>query len=175
MTLTQKYYADQYHPTAHGFISIFEFSDFEVHRMDLFLKKSCPKEFQAILVIQVDIGGHPPFPIGSKKNSGNFGNLLFSVVFRVLNFQSHFEALNEGKWGEKWKFLRCFSHKNYIPRIDISNEVSSAPNADRMQKLPHGKLTYQLPPLWPTNLLDFHLSGLGFGFSYGKKDLIASL
>jgi hypothetical protein len=25
-----------------------------------------------------------------------------------------------------------------------------------------GKLTYQLPPLGPTNLLDFHLPGLGF-------------
>jgi hypothetical protein len=33
------------------------------------------------LMIQVDIGGHPPFPTGSKQFSGNFGNLLFLAVF----------------------------------------------------------------------------------------------
>jgi hypothetical protein len=32
-------------------------------------------------VIQMDIGGHPPFPTGSKQFSGNFGNLLFLAVF----------------------------------------------------------------------------------------------
>jgi hypothetical protein len=46
-------------------------------------------------MIQVDIDGHPPSPIGSKQFSGNFGNLLFFAVFRVLNFQSRFEALND--------------------------------------------------------------------------------
>jgi hypothetical protein len=43
-------------------------------------------------VIQVDIGGHPPFPTGPKHVSGNFGNLLFLAVF---NFWGHFEALND--------------------------------------------------------------------------------
>jgi hypothetical protein len=43
--------------------------------------------------IQVDIGGHPPFPNGSKRLSGNFGNLLFLAGF---NFQGHFEGPNEG-------------------------------------------------------------------------------
>jgi hypothetical protein len=33
-----------------------------------------------IYVIQMDIGGHPPFPIGSKQFSDNFGNLLFLAV-----------------------------------------------------------------------------------------------
>jgi hypothetical protein len=33
-----------------------------------------------IYLIQVDIGGHPPFPTGSKQFSGNFGNLLFLAV-----------------------------------------------------------------------------------------------
>jgi hypothetical protein len=47
-------------------------------------------------VIQVDIGGHPPFPTGSKQFSGNFGNLLFLAVF---NFWGHFEGLNEGFFG----------------------------------------------------------------------------
>jgi hypothetical protein len=49
-------------------------------------------------LIQVDISGHPPFPTGSKHFSGNFGNLLFLAVFRVLNFQSRFEALNDVFW-----------------------------------------------------------------------------
>jgi hypothetical protein len=44
-------------------------------------------------LIQVDIGGHPPFPTGSKLFSGNFGNLLFLAGF---NFRGHFEGLNEG-------------------------------------------------------------------------------
>ena len=44
-------------------------------------------------LIQVDIGGHPPFPNGSKQFSCNFGNLLFLAVF---NFWGHFEGLNEG-------------------------------------------------------------------------------
>jgi hypothetical protein len=46
-------------------------------------------------LIQVDIGGHPPFPAGSKQPSGNFGNLLFLAVFQALNFWSRFEALND--------------------------------------------------------------------------------
>jgi hypothetical protein len=44
-------------------------------------------------LIQVDIGGHMPFPTSSKQPSGNFGN-LFLAVFQVLNFRSRFEALN---------------------------------------------------------------------------------
>jgi hypothetical protein len=45
------------------------------------------------LNIQVDIGGHPPFPTGSKQLYGNFGNLLFLAGF---NFRGHFEGPNEG-------------------------------------------------------------------------------
>jgi hypothetical protein len=41
----------------------------------------------------VDIGGHPPFPNGSKHFSDNFDNLLFLAGF---NFRGHFEGLNEG-------------------------------------------------------------------------------
>jgi hypothetical protein len=44
-------------------------------------------------MIQVDIGGHPPFPNGSKQFSGHFGNLLFLAGF---NFRGHFEGPNEG-------------------------------------------------------------------------------
>ena len=39
------------------------------------------EDFEVVKLIQVDIGGHPPFPNGSKRLSGNFGNLLFLAVF----------------------------------------------------------------------------------------------
>jgi hypothetical protein len=57
-----------------------------------------PRQSFSWALIQVDIGGHPPFPTGSKQFSGNFGNLLFLAVFRVLNFRSRFEALNDVFW-----------------------------------------------------------------------------
>jgi hypothetical protein len=44
-------------------------------------------------LIEVDIGGHPPFANSSKQFSGHFGNLLFLAGF---NFQGHFEGPNEG-------------------------------------------------------------------------------
>jgi hypothetical protein len=59
------------------------------------------------------------------------------------------------------KALTWASQKSFFS-LDLSNGVSSAPNEDRMQKLCPGKLTYQLPPSGPANLLDFHLPGLGF-------------
>jgi hypothetical protein len=34
-------------------------------------------------MIQVDIGGHPPFPTGSKQFYDNFGNLLFLAVITL--------------------------------------------------------------------------------------------
>jgi hypothetical protein len=53
-------------------------------------------------MIQVDIGGQPPFPTHSKQFSGNFGNLLFLVVF---NFWGHFEGLNEGFSGLSFSMI----------------------------------------------------------------------
>jgi hypothetical protein len=52
--------------------------------------------------MQVDIGGRPPFPTGSKQFSGNFGNLLFLAVF---NFRGHFEGLNEGFSGSRFSMI----------------------------------------------------------------------
>jgi hypothetical protein len=60
----------------------------------IILKGTCRrKDIFSKQLIQVDIGGHPPFPTGSKQFSDNFGNLLFLVGF---NFRGHFEGLNEG-------------------------------------------------------------------------------
>jgi hypothetical protein len=65
-------------------------------------------------LIQVDIGGHPPFPTGSKQFSGNFGNLLFLAVFSL---RSRFEALNDVFWekmGETWNFLDISPKMNLL-------------------------------------------------------------
>jgi hypothetical protein len=45
------------------------------------LTKICVLAQNARRLIQVDIGGHPPFPAGSKQLSSNFDNLLFLAVF----------------------------------------------------------------------------------------------
>ena len=53
-------------------------------------------------MIQVDIGSHPPIPLGAPPLSLSVfqfrRNLLFLAVFRVLNFWSRFEALNDVFW-----------------------------------------------------------------------------
>jgi hypothetical protein len=66
-------------------------SGFECNEYNEFLKGEGGFEYK-YLVIQVDIGGHPPFPNGSKQFSGHFGNLLFLAGF---HFRGHFEGLNE--------------------------------------------------------------------------------
>jgi hypothetical protein len=38
-------------------------------------------KFLGKFMIQMDIGGHPPFPTGSKQLSEIYGNLLFLAVF----------------------------------------------------------------------------------------------
>jgi hypothetical protein len=53
-------------------------------------------------MIQVDIGGHPPIPTGSKQSSGN---LLFLAVFRFLNFRGYFEGLNEDFLGSSTSMI----------------------------------------------------------------------
>jgi len=90
----------------------------------------------------VDIGGHSPIPLGAPPLSISVfqfrHSLLFLAVFRVLNFRSRFEALNDVFWenGEQHGSIdRCCLFKICIPRIDLSNEVWYASNGDRMPKL----------------------------------------
>ena len=52
--------------------------------------------------IQVDIGGQPPFPTGSKMFSDNFVNLLFLAVF---NLQGHFEGLDDFFSGSRFSMI----------------------------------------------------------------------
>ena len=107
-------------------------------------------------MIHMHIGGHPPFPTRSKQFSGNFGNLLFLVVF---NFWGHFEGLNEGFLGlrfslspQKWIFLMTtFQWAIMRPKRRSYAKVT-----------PLGSLYTKLPKTRSTKLLDFHLPGLGF-------------
>jgi hypothetical protein len=68
-------------------------------------------------MIQVDIGGHPPFPTGSKQFSGNFGNLLFLAVF---NFRGHFEALNDAFLGKHEQYESCF---HIVPKMNLLDDT----------------------------------------------------
>ena len=93
-------------------------------------------------MIQVDIGGHLPIALGAPPLSLSvfqfWHNLLFLAVFRVLNFRSCFEALNDIFWENREKRAsmdRCFSLKIFSPRTDISNAVWFVSNKDRMPKL----------------------------------------
>ena len=93
-------------------------------------------------LIQVDIGGHPYIPLGPVPLLLSvfqfLHSLLFLAVFWVLNFRSHFEALNDiflGKQGATWIVDQFFSPKSCIPQIYLSNEVWNVSNGDRMPKL----------------------------------------
>jgi hypothetical protein len=129
--------------------------------------------------IQVDIGGHPPFPTGSKQFSGNFGNLLFLAVFLGPKLLGRFEALNDVFWenGEQHIFSFNVSHiKSCIPRIDLSNGVSSTPNGDRMQKLRPREVDVSTTSIEAHKPFGFSSSGVRvLDFPYVKKALRASL
>ena len=95
----------------------------------------------------MDIGGHPPIPLGAPPLSLSVfhfrHNLLFLAVFWVLNFRSRFEALNDVFWASRLQritfciifFWNCIHGESFSPRIDLSNEVWYALNGDRMPKL----------------------------------------
>lgn len=57
----------------------------------VYRKQHCTSTFSSIM-IQVDIGGHPPTPLG-QSTVLNLGG--FSIIFWVLSFQGCYEALND--------------------------------------------------------------------------------
>ena len=108
----------------------------------------------------MDIGGHPPIPLGAPPLSISvfhfWHSLLFLAVFRVLNFRSRFEALNDVFWengGQHGSMDQCFLSQICSPRIDLSNEVWYASNGDRMPKL---RLQEVDVPIYPNRV---HSSG----------------
>jgi hypothetical protein len=115
----------------------------------------------------------------AQKIFGNFGNLLFLAVFRVPNFWGHFEALNDVFWenGEQHGIFLDVSHiKSCIPRIDLSNGVSSTPNEDRMQKLHPREVDVSTTSIGACKPFGFSSSRVRvLDFPYVKKALRASL
>jgi hypothetical protein len=106
----------------------------------------------------------------------------FSIlaVFRVPNFRGCFEALNNvflGIWGPN----DCKRHlpepiENRSSRLDLSNDVSSAPNGDRMQKLRPREVVVSTTPIGARKPFGFSSSGVRvLDFTYVKKASGASL
>ena len=60
-----------------------------------------------------------------------------------------------GKKGETWVVDRCCSLKSCNPRIDISNELLSASNIDRMPKLRPREIE---TPIYPNETHSFGTS-----------------
>jgi hypothetical protein len=114
-------------------------------------------------LIQVDIGGHPPIP-RAQKTVFHIGS--FSAVFRVPNFLGCFEALNDVFWGFGAQMTAKISNLRHSKIFLLGYTfptVYRVPQTGIVCKsYAPGKLAYQLPPLGPANLLDFHLPGLGF-------------
>ena len=74
---------------------------------------------EGLALIQVDVGGHLPIPLGPPPFLFlvfQFPHrLLFLAVFRVLNFRSRFEALNDVFWenGEQHASSIYVSHPKF--------------------------------------------------------------
>ena len=111
--------------------------------------------------IQVDIGGHRPFPTSSKQFSGNFGFLLFLAGF---NFRGHFEALNDvfGNIGSQYSiYFNIEAKMNLL--YDTFPMGYHMPKTEIVCKsYDPGKLMYRLTQTGPTLFLALHLLGLGF-------------
>ena len=94
-------------------------------------------------MIQVDTGGHPPIPLGAPPLSLSVfqfrHDLLFLAVFRVMNFWSRFEALNDVFWASRPTNIIPFRNdirgESCSPRTELSNDVSCQSNGDSMPKL----------------------------------------
>jgi hypothetical protein len=69
----------------------------------------------------------------------------------------------------------CFSHQSCIPRIDISNDVSSAPNEYRMQNLHPWEVDVSTTSIEPYKPFGFSSSRVRvLDFTYVKNALRAS-
>ena len=110
----------------------------------------------------MDIGGHPPIPLRAPPLSLSVfkfrHHLLFLAVFQVLNFRSHFEALNDvfGKIGRNMALWTDVAHiESCTPQIYISNELLSVSNKDRIPKLRPWEVE---TPIYPNGTHNFGAS-----------------
>ena len=123
-----------------------------------------------MLLIQVDIGGHLPNPLGppplflsALQFPKLWHNLLFLAVFQVLNFRSRFEALNNVFWEIYRQQFFCQIGFSVIVLGEIfpTGYHPCQTKIIRPIRDPR-KLMYQLTQNGANNLA-FYLLGLGFG------------
>jgi hypothetical protein len=80
------------------------------------------------------------------------------------------------KTGSNMDHRSCFSPKSCSSRIDLSNELSSAPNGDRMPKLCPWEVDVSTTPIGAHKPFGFSSSGVRvLDFTFVKKSLRASL
>jgi hypothetical protein len=80
------------------------------------------------------------------------------------------------KMGSNMDRISCFSPKSCSSRIDLSNELSSTPNEDRMQKLCPWEVDVSTTPIGARKPFGFSSSGVRvLDFTFVKKSLRASL
>jgi hypothetical protein len=80
------------------------------------------------------------------------------------------------KTGSNMDHRLCFSPKSCSSRIDLSNELSCAPNEDRMPKLRPWEVDVSITPIGARKPFGFSSSGVRvLDFTYVKKALRASL
>jgi hypothetical protein len=114
-------------------------------------------------LIWVDINGHPLVPlIQMVPYLGSF-----STIFWVPNLRGHFEALNNILL--VCKCLKC-SRRYNLGHLECVLLIYTFLMGYRLPQMniickwyAPMKLTYQLTTWGPTNILAFHLQGLGFG------------
>jgi hypothetical protein len=80
------------------------------------------------------------------------------------------------KTGSNMDRRSCFSPKSCSSRIDLSNELLSTPNGDRMQKLRPWEVDVSTTPIGAHKPFGFSSSGVRvLDFTFVKKALRASL
>jgi hypothetical protein len=127
-----------------------------------------------------DLGGYRWPPTYSTGSNTVFHLGSFSTVFRVPNFWGHFEALNDVflMFGglEYSKAISWAQSEMCSSWLDLSNELSCAPNGDRMQKLHPREVDVSTTPIGAHK--PFGVSSFGVRvlvFLYVKKAFGASL
>jgi hypothetical protein len=127
-------------------------------------------------MIQVDIDGHPPIPIGSKKS---FGYLLFLAGFWFLNFWGHFEGLNGDILGSSTsKIVEGFDCTTKMNLLDDTFPMSYFfPQTEIIcQSYAPGKLIHQTTQNRVHKIVAFSSSRIRvLDFLYDKKAFGASL
>jgi hypothetical protein len=108
-----------------------------------------------------------------------FPSWHFFDSFSGSKLRGHFEALNDIFWGFGVQVITKgidLASRKFSSRLYLSNGVSSAPNGDRMQKLPPREVDVSTTPIGAHKPFGFSSFGVRvLDFTYVKKAFGASL